>query len=397
MSARFFSMSVFSRIQQPVKWGRHYWWLSALIWLMVVAPAQAALEMRVAIEEEASKVKVGSSTNAIVRNGAGQVLGELAGMNGFSAELRGKFVAINRWQAGQIWIEPTGDGYIYINDRWYRGRTLLVPTGKGITAVNYVDLEKYLYSVLGAEMDGGWPLEALKAQAVAARSYALHERGAGTNGLYDVGDNQGWQVYKGVETESPGTYAAVDTTAGQVLTHNGEIILAAFHSSSGGHTENVEDVWEQPLPYLRGVPDDDRGTPGYEWTKTFSRAELSRLISGVGNVVSMTPERTTPTGRIITMKVVGDAGTRSMSGDALRDTLGLRSSRFKVNPQAGQQPSKGNSKPVPTAFVIQGYGFGHGIGLSQWGAYNMARRGVPYQSILAHYYQGATLATIQVE
>lgn len=394
MIARLFFSCGFARVGGLWKWGRRNWWLQAMVWLIIVAPAQG-LELRVAIEDSVSKVKVGSSTNSVVRNGAGQVLGELAAMNGFSAEMKGKFVAVHRWQAGQIWIEPQGDGYVYIGDRWYRGRTQIVPTGKGLSAINYVDLEKYLYSVLGSEMDGGWPQEALKAQAVAARSYALHERQKSGNSVYDVGDTQGWQVYKGVATESSGTYAAVNATTGQVLTYNGEFILAAFHSASGGHTENVEDVWVDPLPYLRGVPDYDQGTPGYQWRKSFSRAEISRLISGVGNVVAMTAESTTPRGRIMTMKVAGDGGTRSLNGDSLAQTLGLRSTRFTVIPQGAKPPSKGNAKSPPTTFVFQGFGYGHGIGMSQWGAYNLAQQGVPYTSILAHYYRGASLAAIQ--
>lgn len=182
---------------------------------------------------------------------------------------------------------------MWIGNGWYRGRVLLVPRNGGLTAINYVDLEEYLYSVLGAEMDGGWPREALKAQAVAARTYALYRRQR-SNGVFDVGDDQNSQVYKGLITESTGTLAAVNATRGQVLTYNGQAILAAFHSASGGHTENVEDVWNEPLPYLRGVPDFDQGTPVFEWTKTFSQTDLSKRISGVGNITTMTPQRTSP-------------------------------------------------------------------------------------------------------
>jgi stage II sporulation protein D len=393
MMARLFSNFVLLQLVRSLLWGKRHWWLSALLWLAIAAPA-LALELRVAIEEGAGSVKVGSSTTAVVRNGAGQVLGQLAGRNSFFAQRKGRFVALNRWQAGQIWIEPQGDGYVFIDNRWYRGRIFLVPTGSGLTAVNYVDLEQYLYSVIGAEMGGNWPEDALKAQAVAARSYALYERQSSAKRVYDVGDTQGWQVYKGVETESPGTYAAVKATAGQVLTYGGEVILAAYHAASGGHTENVEDVWGESLPYLRGVPDYDQGTPGFQWTKSFSVAELSDRIAGVGNIVSVTPVRTTPTGGIVNIRVVGDAGTRSLRGDSLMEILGLRSSRFRVSPQGGGA-DKGNSKSPPAAFVFQGYGFGHRVGMSQWGAYNLAKRGYPYNAILAHYYRGATLARIQ--
>lgn len=361
--------------------GRH-WWLSVVFWIVWVAPA-LALELRVAIHEGKSQLQVGSSTKALVRDAAGQEVGELAAMNGYKADSKQGNVALGQWRSQTLWIEPTDGGYTWIGDRWYRGRTQLVPTSKGLTAVNHVDIEHYLYSVLGAEMSPSWPLEALKAQAVAARSYALHKRSTDGNSVYDVGDTTAWQVYKGLESEAPSTQQAVQETAGQVMTYNGQVILAAFHAASGGHTENVEDIWKSPfIPYLRGVVDYDQGAPVYEWTKSFSRSELSRKISGVGKVISMTPERTTPQGRIVTMIVKGESGTKRLSGNDLRSTLGLRSTLFVVNSTGSE-------------FNISGRGYGHGIGLSQWGARNLAAQGVKYQQILSHYYPNATLSQLQ--
>lgn len=370
-------------LKQLIRLAGRHWWLSLLFWIVMVSPAQAALELRVAIEDSVSQVKVGSSTTALVRDGAGRKLGEIGAMNGLNAQADGRGVALGQWQATQISIEPTGGGYVWIGDGWYRGRTRLVPTAKGLTAVNYVDLEQYLYSVLGAEMSANWPQEALKAQAVAARTFALYKRQTSGNGVYDVGDTQTSQVYKGLESEGKATRMAVNATSGQVLTYKGKIILAVFHSSSGGHTENVEDVWSEPLPYLRGVPDYDQGTPTYQWAKTFSRSELSRRI-GMSNVRLLIPERTSPYGRIMTMKVVGARGSQTITGTKLRQALGLKSTRFTVTSTAN-------------AFELNGSGFGHGLGMSQWGAYNLAQQKVNYQQILQHYYQGTTLANMQVQ
>lgn len=367
-----------------------------LLWAIAIAQpafANEQVELRVAIKENVSQLKVGSSTNAIVRDGGGQVLGQIAAMDGFSAQVNDGNIAIGNWRASRIWIEPTGDGLVWIGDRWYRGRTLLAATPKGVTAVNYVDLEKYLYSVLGGEMPPSWPLEALKAQAVAARSYALHQREKTRNELFDVGNTTAWQVYKGVEDEYTSTQQAVNETAGQVLAYEGRVIEAVFHSSSGGHTENVEDIWTQPLPYLRAVPDFDQEAPVYQWEKTFTQAELSNRIGGVGTIRSMTPERRTPQGRIVTMRVVGDAGQKVVSGNAIRSALDLRSTLFEVRAlNAGQ--SKDNAG---VRFQITGRGFGHGLGMSQYGANGLARRGYNYQQILLHYYKNASLARIQVE
>jgi stage II sporulation protein D len=205
--------SLFSQLK-----GRHLW-LSILVWIALIVPAQAAVILRVAIERDVKQVKVGSSTAAVLKDGSGRTLGELPQMSAFIAQAVPGGVALDKWRSGLFWIEPTGKGFVYINDKWYRGRTLVVPTPKGLTAVNWVDLEEYLYSVIGGEMDTRWPGEALKAQAITARTYAIYEREKRRNDpLFDVGDSPDkWQIYKGVISESPTTYAAVDATAGQVL------------------------------------------------------------------------------------------------------------------------------------------------------------------------------------
>lgn len=386
---------LFTQIQQLVKLGTRNWWVSALLWIAMLNPALAVeLELRVAIEEDADRVQVGSSTNAVVKNSAGQTLGELPGMDGFAAQPTAGGIALSQWRASQIWIEPTGDGYVWIGDRWYRGRVLLVPTEDGLTAVNYVDLEHYLYSVVGGEMPPSWPMEALKAQAVAARSYALYHREKTADRFYDLGDTTAWQVYRGIEDEYVSTQRAVDETAGQALVHEGKIIQAVFHSSSGGHTENVEDIWLQPLPYLRGVPDFDFQAPVFEWTKIVSADQIKSAIADVGNILSMVPERTTPHGRIVSMNVVGDKGEKVMTGKQLRKVLDLRSTLFTVHPQP-DSADKANSTPV--SFTINGRGFGHGLGMSQYGANGLARRGYNYQHILQHYYTDTSLARIELE
>ncbi|MER3434078.1 MAG: sporulation protein [Leptolyngbya sp. ERB_1_1] len=372
-----------------------------LIWAAAIVPARAAdsVELRVAIEQDVPQVNIGSSVNAQVLDGSQRVVGEIQGMNGFAAQSKNGGVALDRWQSGALWIVPKDkNGVVWIGNRWYRGRVYLVPTGKGLTAVNYVDLEQYLFSVLGSEMNGNWPQEALKAQAVAARSYALHERQDARNGIFDLGDTAGWQVYNGVQSESTGTQQAVTATTGQVLTYNNQVINAVFHSSAGGCTENVEEVWMQPLPYLRSVKNNfDQGSPVNEWSKTFSAAELGNRF-GVGNLQRMEPvTKTSGCGRVKTMRVVGDRGSKVVKGDTIRDALGLKSTFFAVAPQFQPVASKTGQKPVLAGFVINGRGFGHGLGMSQWGAYNMARQNYNYQQILQQYYLNTTLAQIDVQ
>ncbi|WP_414530144.1 SpoIID/LytB domain-containing protein [Nodularia chucula] len=370
--------SLFSQIKV-----RH-WWIGIFFWLALVAPAQASVILRVAIERGVNQVKVGSSTTAVVKDSTGRTLGQLPAMSSFNAQTIPGGVALDRWQSGLFWIEPTGDGFVYIGDRWYRGRTLVIPTDQGLDVVNWVDLEEYLYSVIGGEMDSGWPQEALKAQAIAARTYALYKRNEQRNHpTYDLGASPDrWQIYKGVVSESPSIYAAVDSTAGQVLTHNNQIILSVFHACSGGHTENVEDVWGNPLAYLRAVQDYDQNISACNWERTFSPNDISSRISGVGNVKEMVAEAHSPFRSVKALRIVGDQGTRVLKGEQVRTALRLRSTRFNIT-----RAADGN-------FVLQGLGFGHGLGMSQWGAYNLARQGANHLQILGHYYQGVALTPI---
>ena len=175
------------------------------------------------------------------------------------------------------------------------------------------------------------------------------------------------------------------------MTHNNRIIEAVFHSSSGGHTENVEDVWSSTIPYLRGVVDFDQEAPVYRWSKQVSASDLKKTVSGVGNIFALTPVETTPRGRIVKMQVTGDKGSQVIEGSALRSSLGLRSTLFDI------APGEGGSTTAPSTFSIYGGGFGHGVGMSQWGAYGMANQGYGYQQILGHFYQSASLAVIDVQ
>lgn len=359
-------------------------WLALLLWIVAIAPARAAVELRVAIKKNLDQIQVGSSTQAVVRDGAGRKLGEITALDAFSVRSSSQGVVLGQWKDERIYIEPSGDGYVWIGGNWYRGRTELLKQGKGVSAINRVDLDKYLYSVVGSEAIPSWPQEALKAQAVAARTYALYLRSTSDNRLYDLDTTTNTQVYKGLSSEYLSTHEAVQATIGQVMTYNGRTILAAFHSSSGGHTENVEDVWSSRLPYLRGVVDYDQSSPVFQWTKTYTSAELTRRIGGIGTIQAMVPEETTPRGRVVTMKIIGDRGSKKLPGVKLRQILELRSTLFTVSAEGG-------------IFQIYGRGYGHGIGLSQWGTYYLAEQGIDYQRILAHYYQNANLSNLDIK
>lgn len=393
--------SLVVQFEQMMRWmlrqSQNSWWVTLLLWLVAIAPAQAELEFRVAIEQDMGQIKVGSSTDAVLRDAAGHILADIPAMNAVVAEAKDGKVSVNQLQTSQLWIEPSSEaGYVFIGERWYRGRTLVVPTSGGITAVNYVDLEQYLYSVVGAEMPANWSLEALKAQAVAARSYALYQRQHSANTVFDVGDTTTWQVYGGLAREAPTTRAAVDATKGQVLTYQGQIINAVFHSCAGGYTENVEDVWSNPLPYLRGVPSPDQDFPECQWSPvTFTVNELGEQLGYEGTISSLEVQRHAH-GRVMSVIVDGSDGVMTIEGDDVRDRLGLKSTLFTVTSEQNRVASTAN---VPTAsrFQFSGSGNGHGIGLSQYGAYKLAQQSWNYQQILLHYYTSVALAKIQVQ
>ena len=358
--------------------GKQAGWFSLLLVLMAIAPAQAA-QLRVAIAQKVSQINIGSSTTAIVSDGTGKKIAELQPQSGLVARSSQDKIEVGAAKIAQLWVAPQQGGYIWIGDRWYRGKVQVVIIDRQLVAINHVDLEQYLYSVLGAEMSATFPAEALKAQAVAARTYALYRRQSSSKKLFDVDSTQASQVYRGLSSEANTTQAAVNATLGQIISYQGKPILAVFHAASGGHTENVEDIWSDPLPYLRGVPDYDLGTPGYEWTKTFSNSELSQSLK-IGNIKSIVPDKTTQFGSVVSITVSGDR-SQTFTGSQLRTALKLRSLRFTIT-------------PVPDGVTFNGRGYGHGLGMSQWGAYNLAKKGQDYVSILAHYYHGVDLKKV---
>jgi stage II sporulation protein D len=350
---------------------------------MTAAAVQAAIELRVAVEQRADAIVIGSSTPATVSDAGGNGVGQLPDGRAVTIQPESGTLRLADWRGQAFWVEPGGDGFIFIDDTWYRGKVLLTLVDGKVTAINWVDLEAYLYSVLGSEMHANWPQEALKAQAVAARSFALYRRERAGQNLYDVGATTGYQVYKGLSTESPATQAAVRATQGQVLTYGNRVIEAVFHSSSGGYTENVEDIWQQPLPYLRSVPDFDQAAPVFRWTETFSADQFQKRVVGIGRLQRAIPERTTPRGRVVSMRLEGTGGSRVLTGVEMRSALNLRSTLFTIAVEGD-------------TVRVDGRGFGHGIGMSQWGAFAMAQQGYSYDRILAHYYQGTALSQMRV-
>jgi stage II sporulation protein D len=212
----------------------------------------------------------------------------------------------------------------------YRGALEVRPStvpGR-LNAINAVDIESYLRGVVAEESPSSWPIEALKAQAVAARSYAL-TTGVGGNG-FDAYDDTRSQVYGGIAAETARTDQAVMGTANQVVLYGGQVAETFFMSTSGGHTENNENSFlgGTPEPYLRGVSDPNEaaaGSPYHRWTRKFSRSSMQAELSGIvkGRLKRIVVAQTGVSPRIVKAKIIGTGGVSSTTGPTLRARLGL--------------------------------------------------------------------------
>lgn len=314
-------------------------------------------------------------------------------------------------------------GTLTINNKPYRGAIKIVPTATGgMMLINEVGMEDYLYGVVPVEVSPSWPQEAIKAQAVAARTYALHNMKQSASKAYDTEVDSNFQSYRGQAAEYSSTNKAVDETKGMVIQYKGEPILAVFHSNAGGYTENSENVWGSNLPYLRGVKDyTDYAQSGesFAWTVKLTRAEMEAKLKAAGKDVGALKEiklstlRERPmkftdrgvSGRVLTADFVGDKKTITLTGDTIKKIFGLKSTLFdfyvNVNAPATadsfKNPKAYHTFKKPTDTVsIRGYGWGHGLGLSQWGAEGMAAKAPAsakdyYKTILMHYYTGVTI------
>lgn len=320
--------------------------------------------------------------------------------------------------------DPRG---IWLGPRRYRGVLNLSSAAGRLRAINHLGIESYLPSVVGSEMPHQWPLAALQAQSVAARTYALRKRNRG--GLWDVKATVSSQVYKGVESETPSTLRAVASTRSLVLVHGGKLINAVFHSSSGGATEASGMVWQQQLPYLVSVPDHDQHSPMHRWQQRFDPVGLRQRLPETGGVDAVQVLSRSSSGRVRQARLQGPRGSLMLTGADLRSRLGLKSTlvefemvpavsttapvttapsaAFAVTPRgsssriqqltaslvAAPPPLRRRAQFRPSAgelqLLVRGQGYGHGVGMSQWGAHGLAQRGADFRSILRHYYRGA--------
>lgn len=323
----------------------------------------------------------------------------------------------------------TQEGKVTVESSPYRGKILLLRDGQ-LTVINQLPVEQYLYGVVPREIGASWPVEALKAQAVAARTYALANLGRYGSLGFDLTPDTNSQVYGGLASEDPRTNAAVDVTAGVVAVYQGKLISAYFHADSGGYTENSENVWSATVPYIRATPELPGFVTRHEWSVTYTSQEINQKLEaknlGVGGVLGLRVAGKGPSGRVTVLVASGASGEVSMTKDSIRSVFGLKSTLFDVmgsllvrlsgamakkeytggpvyvQTASGPAPVQSFSvlgaggtikvyDPANQTFTFKGKGWGHGLGLSQNGARYMAEQGYTFDQILKYYYQGIAL------
>ncbi len=299
-------------------------------------------------------------------------------------------------------------GNLTVDGTEYRGAIEFLWKNGALTVINNVNLDQYLYSVLGAEMSPSWHIEALKAQAICARTYAANNWNKHASDGFSLCTTTHCQVYNGVKGEADSTRRASDETSGQMVKYEGENAQVFFFASSGGTTANVKYVWGSEYPYLSGVDDpyEDPATASYAtWTETLTAEETRQKLAASGVDIGAVKD-VAVTGidgeTVYEVTITGETGTHVLKNEKVRTFFGLRSQNYKLVPQIGgsvvanwdlvRRMAMGESISSlfgTGTYVFSGKGWGHRVGMSQCGAKGMAEHGFNAQQILEHYFPGA--------
>lgn len=322
--------------------------------------------------------------------------------------------AASQTQLGSVFVHPL-DGSILIWDgKRYRGDIVISPTDSGLLVVNRLSMDSYLRGVVPLEIGNRTSAEvaAVQAQAVAARTYAYkHLTPARAFDMYATVQDQ---VYGGVDAEKPQSDTAIMSTADVVVLYNGQPITTPYHSTCGGSTAGVSEVWyDQPdQPYLRPVSDKIPGTnnyycdpsPRFSWTQSYDAAGLRSVMekylatytrapkNGVGRITDIREQGRTPSGRVAALAIQTESGTYTLRGNDIRFVL--RDPKGAILNSTSFTFTKETSGGEVSSFNVNGRGYGHGIGMCQWGAIGRARAGQNYRTILETYYPGTTIGRI---
>jgi stage II sporulation protein D len=342
---------------------------------------------------------------------------------------------------GYLQVLPKKDNNPYVitvNGKRYRGYIEIRRyTDSDLTVINTLNIEHYLYGVVPAEIEYNAPLEAIKAQAVAARTYTYRNLKSNSKWGFDLTDTVEDQVYMGYDGERASTNKAVDETKGKKMLYNGSLAHVFYFASSGGMTASVSEVWGSEIPYLVSVPDpyESQTSPNYIWEKSLTAEQIKKLlfISNVeiGEILSVSAEEYSNSGRVTALRITGTEGSITYYNSDTRRIFDLYSQKYTIesagnvvvkaadgtiktlaidgrvviSANGGSTVSSKNSTVAvigsgnrirkvnmsSNTYVFSGRGWGHGVGMSQEGAKGFARQGFTYDQILKHYYTGITV------
>ena len=353
---------------------------------------------------------------------------------------------------GHLVIKPISTNVVTIGQTSYNGSVAFKRLSTGdMTVVNVVNMYDYLASVVGQEMSPSWPSEALKVQAVAAKCYALTSLTRFKKYGFQMDATTNTQVYLGTAKATATTRAAVEATKGVQVLYNGQVAQTFFFSSDGGKTEDAQYIWGNDVPYLKGVQDPyekaSEATYG-TWSVTLTKAEIAEKLKAkgidLGEITSVAVTARTPVGRVRELTITGTKGSKTFTKSACYSTLGLKSSNYSIA-GSGESVSPAVSATVITGsgtqnvnldqsyvatkngvtalsggnyavatrqgiteiasqtsaatgesgatdrYTFNGGGWGHGVGISQWGAKAMADAGYSYRDIISFYLTGVTI------
>ena len=292
--------------------------------------------------------------------------------------------------AKNISIESQPLGIIALGRRQYRGKIeCRRQSPHSLLVINELPVEEYLYGVLKHEVSPKWPRQALKAQAIVARTFALNKAGEKINEDYHLTNTVLSQVYAGFSSEDPVLTEAINETRGMVLTYQGEIIPAYYHATCGGYTESPKYVWGKSLPYLQVRRCSYcHDSPHFYWKNKLGLRRITQAFQRAGykfnRIIKLKPLGKSPSGRVKKILIYHKQGETIVKGNDFRLIIGpevIKSTNFRM-------------KKVNQAIEFSGKGWGHGVGLCQWGARGMARKGYKYDKILDFYYPGTRIKTV---
>ena len=297
---------------------------------------------------------------------------------------------------GQARLAPRSVGsYVELGGSFYHGSLLVRPNpDQTVTVVQETGIEDYLYGVLPKEMSPEWPTEALKAQAVVARTFALANLGKFQRSGFDFTPDVRSQAYVGLDGRDPRATAAVKATEAQALYYRGKLLKAFFHACCGGHTSSVAAIWGSPDKMeepMRGVRDGYcAASPHMSWTAYAAFSDILAALNSHDRYASKLKGigrgRTDPSGHLRTIKFYTDSGTIEVRANEFRNWIGSTDLK-STNITSIVRRRKG--------YEFAGKGYGHGVGLCQWGAREMAAQGKSYRQILDHYFPGAEIRRVE--